>query len=166
MLILGPKLDRANECEEILRSLPKWFGIEESLQMFVRDSKLVPGFGFESNSKLTGFISLKEHFPHAWEVHCIAVMATDRNKGIGTKLLDRAESWLASKGVQFLQIKTIADTSSDPYYAETREFYIRKGYEPIEVFSDLWAPTNPALQLVKYLGPPNKRLQRDAQART
>lgn len=151
-MIIGPKLDREQECEVILRSLPKWFGIEESLQMFVRDSKLVPSFGFESDSQLSGFISLTKHFARAWEVHCIAVDATNRNKGIGTKLLNHAEAWLASQGVKFLQIKTIADTSEDPYYAETREFYVRNGYEPIEVFPDLWAPTNPALQLVKYLG--------------
>lgn len=123
--------------------------------MYVQDSGILPGFGYESHSKLTGFISLTEHFPRAWEVHCIAVMATERNKGVGKKLLDHAESWLAANGVQFLQIKTIADSSSDPYYAETRKFYINRGYEPIEIFSDLWSPSNPALQLVKYLGSQN-----------
>lgn len=162
MAIIGPNLQREKDCETILRSLPNWFGIEESIQMYVRDSTLVPSFGFESNSALSGFISLKEHFPGAWEVHCIAVLATDRNGGVGSELLNHAELWLASKGVRFLQIKTIADTSADPFYAETREFYLKRGYEPIEVFSELWGPTNPALQLVKVLNLPNKRLQSDA----
>lgn len=162
MAIVGPNLQREKDCETILRSLPNWFGIEESIQMYVRDSSLVPSFGFASNSTLSGFISLKEHFPGAWEVHCIAVLATDRNGGVGSELLNHAERWLASKGVRFLQIKTIADTSADPFYAETREFYLKRGYEPIEVFSELWGPTNPALQLVKVLKTPNKRLQSDA----
>jgi len=155
MVIIGPELNREDDCEEILRSLQKWFGIEKALQMYVRNSSQLPGFGIESGEQLVGFISLKEHFQSAWEVHCIAVLVKERSKGIGTKLLEHAESWLASKGVRFLQIKTIADTSPDPYYAETREFYLRKGYDPMEVFPELWAPTNPALQLVKYLGPPN-----------
>jgi len=154
-VIIGPELNREDDCEAILRSLPKWFGIEKALQMYVRDSSQLPSFGFESGKQLGGFISLKEHFPRAWEVHCIAVSARERNRGIGTKLLEHAESWLVSQGVRFLQIKTIADTSPDPYYAETREFYLRKGYEPIEVFPELWAPTNPALQLVKHLEPTN-----------
>lgn len=151
MSIIGPKLDKAQDCEVILRSLPKWFGIEESLRMYVRDSVSFPGFGFESDSRLSGFILLKEHFPRAWEVHCIAVQLDDRGKGIGTKLLDHAEAWLVSQGASFLQIKTIADTSPDANYEATREFYLRRGYQPIEVFPDLWGPTNPALQLVKHL---------------
>src|SRR5690554_6212590 len=152
-MIIGPKLNRKDECETILRSLPKWFGIEEGIRVYVRDSALLPGFAVESDGRLSGFISLKEHYPRAWEVHCIAVLASERSKGIGTKLLDQAEAWLASKGVRFLQIKTVAETSTDPYYTETRKFYIARGYEPVEIFPDLWAPTNPALQLVKYLGP-------------
>ncbi len=151
-MIVGPKLDCESDCEAILRSLPAWFGIEESIQMYVRDSKLMPGFAYESDSKLLGFISLLEHFPNAWEVHCIAVRSDDRSKGIGSKLLDHAESWLASEGVKFLQIKTIADTSPDINYAATRDFYLKRGYEAIEVFPSLWSPTNPALQLVKRLG--------------
>jgi len=151
MRIIGPDLDRESDCEEILRSLPQWFGIEASIQMYVRDSKTLPGFGVKSGSKLAGFISLMQHFPKAWEVHCIAVLANERNRGLGTVLLDQAESWLAEQGAKYLQIKTIADTSSDPHYAETREFYLKRGYEAMEVFPTLWGPTNPALQLVKVL---------------
>lgn len=151
MQIIGPELDRERDVEDILRSLPQWFGIEESIQMYVRDSKTLPGFGVETGSKLSGFISLMQHFTKAWEVHCIAVAANERNRGLGTVLLDQAESWLVQQGARYLQIKTIADTSSDPNYAETRKFYLSRGYEPIEVFPTLWGPTNPALQLVKVL---------------
>ena len=150
--IIGPELDRGEDCGAILRSLPKWFGIEESVQMYELDSSRYPGFGCEVDGALSGFISLKEHFPRAWEVHCIAVLATERDTGVGSRLLAHAEDWLVSHGARFLQIKTIADTSADPYYAETREFYIRKGYEPVEVFPELRGASNPALQLVKRLG--------------
>lgn len=66
MRIIGPDLDRERDCEAILRSLPQWFGIEESIQMYVRDSKSLPGFGVETGPKLSGFISLMQHFPKAW----------------------------------------------------------------------------------------------------
>ena len=132
-MIVGPLLENEKGCEAILRSLPEWFGIEESLTMYARDSKRLPSFGLELDTKLQGFITLLEHFSQAWEVHCIAVSADVRGEGVGTKLLDHAESWLADKGVKFLQIKTIASTSPDPHYAATREFYFNRGYDPVGV---------------------------------
>ena len=150
-MIIGPTLNREPECEAILRSLPEWFGIEESLLMYARDSGKMPSFAMEHKSRLVGFISLREHFPLSWEVHCIAVCASERNKGIGTALLNHAEEWLQGKQVKFLQVKTIADTLEYEYYAQTREFYFSRGYTPIEVFPNLWSQGNPALQLIKSL---------------
>jgi GNAT superfamily N-acetyltransferase len=79
------------------------------------------------------------------------VRASHRNQGVGSALLGHAESWLRAKGVQFLQIKTVAATSASQAYAQTREFYRARGYTPLEVFPTLWNPRNPALQLVKGL---------------
>jgi len=50
-----------------------------------------------------------------------------------------------------LQVKTVAATSSSKEYAETREFYRRRGFTPIEVFPTLWDAHNPALQSIKVL---------------
>ncbi|HVK31498.1 MAG TPA: GNAT family N-acetyltransferase [Burkholderiaceae bacterium] len=151
MNILGPSIQREAECEDILRTLPMWFGIEDALLMYKRDTATLPTFAVEHEGQLLGFISLTEHFPQAWEVHCIAVRASHRNQGVGSALLGHAESWLRAKGVQFLQIKTVAATSASQAYAQTREFYQAKGYTPLEVFPTLWNPRNPALQLVKVL---------------
>ena len=90
MNILGPKLDAAAQCEAILRSLPTWFGIEEALLMYARDSTRLP--------------------------------------------------------------KTIAATHPDAGYTETRAFYERVGFAPLEVFPELWSARNPCLQMVKTLG--------------
>lgn len=151
MNILGPIVQRETECEEILRTLPMWFGIEEALLMYKRDSGMLPTFAMEEGGRLVGFISLTEHFAQSWEVHCIAVRASHRGKGIGSALLGHSESWLRAKGVRFLQIKTVAATSASKEYAQTREFYRAKGYTPLEVFPTLWNPRNPALQLLKVL---------------
>jgi GNAT superfamily N-acetyltransferase len=151
MNIIGPSLQREAECEAVLRSLPRWFGIEESLLMYVRDSAALPTFAVEQDERVIGFITLQEHFPVSWEVHCIAIAAEARNRGLGTLLLTQAESWLRSRGAQFLQIKTIAESSPSPEYAESRKFYAARGYLPLEVFPTLWHPRNPALQLVKSL---------------
>jgi len=151
MSIVGPDLKRASECEAILRTLPMWFGIEHALLMYARDSAEMPTFGLTEEDRLIGFLTLQEHFPHAWEVHCIAISAAARGQGHGSRLLAHAESWLASRGVKFLQIKTVAATSASTEYAETRKFYERRGFVPIEIFPELWDPWNPALQCIKVL---------------
>jgi GNAT superfamily N-acetyltransferase len=150
--LVGPSLRREPECEAVLRSLPMWFGIEEALLMYARDSGLLPTFALEQDARLIGFVSLQEHFPASWEIHCIAIEAAARNAGHGTRLLDHAERWLAERGARFLQVKTIAATSASAAYAQTRAFYAARGYVPLEVFPTLWSPRHPALQLVKPLG--------------
>ena len=163
MDMLGPELKRASECEAVLRSLPRWFGIEHALVMYARDTERLPTFALNGADGLLGFISLREHFADAWEVHCVAVHAEARNAGHGSRLLAHAEQWLTERGVRYLQVKTVAHTSSSAAYAQTREFYRARGFAPIEVFPTLWDAHNPALQLIKVLrsvAPRNAALER------
>ena len=151
MNIIGPELQRERDIEGILRTLPRWFGIEKALRMYVADSALKPTFAVEMDGRLAGFITLTRHFPEAWEVHCIAVAAQHRNAGVGSALLAHAERFARSHGASFLQVKTVAHTSPSPEYAQTRKFYEARGFTPLEIFPLLWDPHNPALQLVKVL---------------
>jgi GNAT superfamily N-acetyltransferase len=151
MEIIGPELERPGDCEAVLRSLPMWFGIERALLMYARDSATMPTFALSDGPHLGGFLTLRQHFPEAWDIHCVAVRADARGKGHGSRLLAHAEAWLKERGVRFLQVKTVAATSSSREYAETREFYLHRGFTPIEVFPTLWDPHNPALQLIKVL---------------
>lgn len=151
MNIIGPALDQRAACEQVLRSLPKWFGIEPALVMYADDTLRLPTFAAVEGARLIGFISLEQHFPQAWEVHCIAVHAEVRNQGQGRALMAHAEAWLVAQGATLLQVKTVAATSKSEAYALTRGFYARLGYQPLEVFPALWDAHNPALQLVKVL---------------
>jgi len=128
-----------------------WFGIEQALLMYARDSAVMPTFAIANASGLVGFLTLREHFPDAWEMHCIAIRAEARNRGCGTRLLAHAEAWLRERGVRFLQVKTVAATSASKEYSQTREFYRRRGFAPIEIFPTLWDPHNPALLSIKVL---------------
>jgi GNAT superfamily N-acetyltransferase len=151
MNIVGPSIRREPEIEAILRSLPRWFGIETALLMYVADSAAKPTFGAEIDGRLVGFLTLTKHFPSSWEVHCMAVSALHRNLKVGTALLAAAEEHARAQGVDFLQVKTVAETSPSSEYAQTRRFYLARGFVPMEVFPTLWDPWNPALQLVKVL---------------
>ena len=61
MNIIGPDLQRADECEAVLRSLPRWFGIEHALLMYARDAALMPTFYARR-----GFTPI-EIFPTLWD---------------------------------------------------------------------------------------------------
>jgi GNAT superfamily N-acetyltransferase len=147
----GPELDARVECESVLRSLPAWFGIEDALVRYVADTVRLPTFAVRRGTEIEGFLTLREHFPKAWEVHCMAVRARARRHGHGRALLSHAEAWLAERKVEVLQVKTIAMTKESRSYAETREYYYAMGFIPLEVFQELWSPNNPCLQLVKFL---------------
>jgi ribosomal protein S18 acetylase RimI-like enzyme len=149
--IIGPTLHERAPCEAVLRSLPKWFGIEEGLVMYADDTLRLPTFAALEGGRIIGFVSLMKHFDHAWEVHCIAVQAAFRDQGHGRALLAHGQAWLAAQGVSLLQVKTVAASSASAEYALTRGFYAKLGFQPLEVFPLLWSVRNPALQLVKFL---------------
>ena len=147
--VAGPLPDTGADCERILRSLPRWFGIEESLLEYVADANRFPTFhARQSDGRSVGFLTVLEHFPHSWEVHCIAVLASERGRGTGTRLHRHVERWLAARGARLLQVKTLADEHPSAAYAETRAFYASLGYTPLEVHPTLWGPGLPVLQLV------------------
>jgi hypothetical protein len=54
-----------------------------------------------------------------------------------------------ARGARFFQVKTLAQTHSSPEYAETRAFYQRMGYLPLQLFPELWSAAAPCLQLLK-----------------
>jgi len=149
--IIGPGVDRESECEAVLRTLPKWFGIEPALHMYARDSATMPTFALAEENAVIGFLTLREHFASAWEIHCVAIRAEARGQGHGSRLLTHAQAWLFAKGVRYLQVKTAAPASASLAYAETREFYARRGFVPLEIFPTLWDAHNPVLQCIKVL---------------
>lgn len=152
MDIEGPVGGVAEPCERVLRSLPRWFGDESSLLEYVRDTERFPTFVARAAGEVVGFITVRQHFQDAWEVHCIAIAAHARKQGLGRTMHAHVERWLATQSVRLLQVKTLADTHPSAEYAETRLFYAAIGYTPLEVFPTLWAPHLPVLQLVKALG--------------
>src|SRR5262249_17156064 len=123
MEIEGPVTGVSADAERILRTLPDWFGIEASLLEYVRDTERFPTFIARAHNQTVSFLTVREHFPQSWEIHCFAVQAQSRRQGIGRALHRHVENWLAARGVRFLQVKTVAASNTSPEYAETRAFY-------------------------------------------
>jgi len=150
MIVRLLALDEKSGCEAILRALPDWFGLEDSLVEYVADIEAMDSFGALRDGELLGFVTVRRHFENAAEVHVMGVRAEYHRQGIGRALLDCAETWLRDRGVRWVQLKTLGPSHADEGYARTRAFYRALGYEPLEESESRW-PGNPCLQMVKRL---------------
>ena len=98
-------------------------------------------------SDLAGFVSLAYSSEDCAEIDCIGVKKAHQGRGIGSRLLATLESE-ASKNVDFLQVKTVAEGSNKDY-DRTNIFYRSLGFKKIEIFPQLWGPQNPCQILIK-----------------
>jgi GNAT superfamily N-acetyltransferase len=138
--------ERSRLCELVLRDLPDWFGIEEATAAYIADVAALPTFAVGEDA----FLSLKLHNPRAAEVYVMGVRRDRHGQGLGTLLLDAAQTYLGARAVEYLQVKTLGPSHPDAGYARTRRFYEARGFVPLEELHDLWKD-NPCLLLVKRL---------------
>ena len=138
-------------CEKILRALPDWFGIEDSLVQYVKDADIMPTMLAKDEDDVIGFITIKRHFPESADIHCMGILPQYHRKGIGKLLIKELENYLKDEGVKFLQAKTVSVDRDCSAYAKTRAFYKAVGFIPLEVFPNLWDEANPCLLLVKQI---------------
>jgi GNAT superfamily N-acetyltransferase len=136
-------------CRAILRTLPHWFGIPDSVEDYVAAADRSPSVIASADREDVGIATLVSHSPYASEVYVMGVLPTYHRRGVGRAMLRTAETRLAEEGVEFLQVKTLSPSKPDDGYEQTRAFYFAYGFRPLEEFPLLWDPENPALQMVK-----------------
>ncbi|MFP4599030.1 MAG: GNAT family N-acetyltransferase [Persicimonas sp.] len=149
-LARGP--DHVAACEQILRSLPAWFGIEEAIVEYVEKIGRLPTFVARTDCETVGFVSIERHSDAAAEIIVMAVAPSHHRRGAGRTLIEASEKYLRDQGVEFLQVKTLSDSHDSAEYARTRRFYRAVGFKPLQEFPSLWDEANPCLQMVKWLG--------------
>ena len=136
-------------CEEIMRSIPEWFGIDEAIVQYRHDLEGMETFMADRDGKAVGFLTLNRHNPHSAEIHVMGIRKEFHRMGIGTALVRHAESVLG-EDVAFLEVKTLGPSRENAEYAATRKFYLAAGFLPLEE-NKLWGDLNPCLILVKHL---------------
>jgi len=135
---------------EVLKDLPEWFGIPESTQAYIEEAKDLQVWAAYQESDLTGFVSLSYSSEDCAEIDCLGVKKAYQGRGIGSQLLATLESE-ASKNVDFLQVKTVAEGSNKDY-DRTNIFYGSLGFKKLEIFPQLWGSQNPCQILIKKMG--------------
>ena len=143
---------KAEICEQILNSLPEWFGNEEAKKDYiegVKDKFFLAAF---NQGRPVGFISLKEHNQYTEEIYVLGILTEYHRQGIGRRFLARVEEYLLTKAKKFLTVKTLGPTNPDESYKKTRKFYQAGGFYPLEEMTEFWDEENPCLFMVKLLG--------------
>jgi coenzyme F420-0:L-glutamate ligase/coenzyme F420-1:gamma-L-glutamate ligase len=142
--------ERSRIAEAVLRDLPDWFGIEEATQGYIEAAALLPTFAVGRD---VGFLCLKQHTERAAEVYVMGVRREHHRRGLGRRLVEAAEAWCRARRVRYLHVKTLGPSRPDREYAATRAFYESMGFIALEELHGLWDEENPALFLVKDVGP-------------
>jgi ribosomal protein S18 acetylase RimI-like enzyme len=138
--------------ERLLRALPEWFGIEESLSEYVEDARTKPTYLAIAGpgQALLGALVATTHNPQSAEIHLLAVAPEHHRRGVGRALVMAFEADMAASGVRLVHVKTQGPSRPDEAYEKTLAFYLAMGYLPLEELQGIWAE-NPCLILVKPL---------------
>lgn len=135
--------------ENILRSLPDWFGIEQAIVAYINKSKELPMIvAYRDNSPI-GFISIKSHSTYTAEIYVMGILPQYHRSGVGKDLLKETEKYLNKYRFEFLQVKTLDESRESDFYKKTRLFYKSMGFKEVEVLANLWGKDNPCLLLIK-----------------
>lgn len=141
--------EKTKIADEILHMLPDWFGIEESTQEYIVESKSMPFLVAYEGEFAVGFLAIKETSPYAAEIYVMGIHPQSHRRGIGKQLYDACYRWCNEHNVEYLQVKTLDYSNRDPYYAKTRCFYEAMGFRPMECFKTLWDEWNPCLVMIQ-----------------
>ncbi|MFA5697883.1 MAG: GNAT family N-acetyltransferase [Candidatus Izemoplasmatales bacterium] len=132
----------------VLSALPDWFGIPESTDEYIDNSKLYPMFAAFTDTRVIGFISLKPTAEKAIEIYVMGVMPAFHRQGVGKQLIIKAESFIRMNGYRLFHVKTVSPQAKYASYLKTHQFYQSLGFWDLEVLP-IWDDNNPCLLMVK-----------------
>lgn len=139
----------AAACDEILASLPEWFGDAQGIRDCAAAVRSQDGFVADEDGRTVAFLTWTRDGDTA-EITWMACAPDRRGDGIGGRLIDALVERLRAEGVRELHVKTMSDRDPYPPYAETRAFYRAMGFIAVQEL-DLWGPENPAVLFVRSL---------------
>lgn len=113
---------KAEISAHILHALPDWFGLPDSTQKYIDDSRNMPFFAAVQENQAVGFAALKETSPCAGEIYVMGVLPEYHRSGIGRQLFAAIRAEAIARGYRLLQVKTV-QTGHYEEYDRTNAFY-------------------------------------------
>jgi GNAT superfamily N-acetyltransferase len=149
---IDDNLIKSEICDDILRSLPKWFGIEEAIKEYVDGVCDKDFFVAENNGEHIGFFAIDYPHKNVANLYVLGINEEYHRKGMGTMLYSHVEDYIKSIGYSYISVYTLSSKSSYEYYARTREFYRKQGFVDAYESDKIWDEDNPFLLMIKFVG--------------
>jgi GNAT superfamily N-acetyltransferase len=143
----------APTCDEIILSLPEFFGHEGGRADCAAAVRSQAGWVAEADGRVIGFATWQQRTSVTAEVTWMAVHRDHRHRGTGTAIIEAVALDLIDHGYKMALVMTSA-ASKQPgdepdTYEATRRLWIARGFLPLTEL-DIW-DTNVALLLVRPL---------------
>ncbi len=126
-------MEKAGICNDTLRALPDWFGIEASIVDYTNEVQSMAFYAAFDAETPIGFVALKAHNPFTAEVYVMAVRKEYHRQGVGRALIECCEDFCRKNEHEFLTVKTLDEAGASSSYDNTRLFYFSTGFRPLEV---------------------------------
>ena len=152
--VAGPD-EKSGICNDVLRALPSWFGIESSIVDYVADTRPMPFFAVYDDGRAIGFAAIKRHNPYTAEVYVMGILEAYHRQGLGRKLIALCLQYCTDNKIEFLTVKTLDASGNSESYDKTRSFYLSAGFRPLEVFPLHWDESNPCLFMAMHVPSPS-----------
>lgn len=140
--------EKIEVCKSIVNSLSDWFD-EKGRSEYVSGVGETSVWASYDDNQLVGFISIKKNNEFTSEIYVFGVLKEYQGKGIGSELLDVVCYDLAEAKIKLLAVKTLDSSAEYEPYDRTRNFYLKKGFIPVDVYKNIWNEENPCLLMVK-----------------
>ena len=135
---------------QVLYDIPEWFGLPESTENYIKNSKDMPFLACYVNDEVAGLIVLNATSNDSAEIYVMGLKKEFHKIGIGTRLNNAFETMAKKLGYTYLQVKTVKMGCYENYDI-TNKFYIAMGYKELECFPTLWDEHNPCQIYIKYI---------------
>lgn len=138
-------------CEDVLRDLPEWFGIEESTRHYIDEVVKYPFMALYVGDEVVGFYSLREENSNVLDMYVLGIKKEYHGKGLGTKLQEYVNEYAKKQGYTYVMVLTLSDKHPDIGYKMTRDFYHKMGFIDIYQSNKIWDENNPTQIMIKKL---------------
>lgn len=139
--------EKSNACDAIIWSLPDWFGISESNRHYIGGIADKDTFAVLDEDRIVGLIALKYHLRKTAEIWWMGLLHEYHGRGAGYAMLDVARKRAHATGCERMAVTTLSPRSDDEFYARTRAFYKKAGFEAFVEYNET-DPQNPMIWMI------------------
>ena len=103
----GPQ--KAKICNDILWSLPEWFGIDQAIRDYTEAVKELLFVKATLYGKAVGFFAVKVNYRFNADLYVLGIYKEFHRNGIGARMVDFINTYCKSKSIPYMSVKTLSE---------------------------------------------------------